>query len=215
MIREIDTSFPLVDKTGDRLLDAVGSVLVNTLNEDDKAVDVEIEQELEGAIEITDDQALEIWTQNAASEEEEALLSSISSQLARNNEMWETTGMNCSAHTLQLAVKDALKAVKKKHQNVVTLARGVVKFLSLESTRNEMREREMKYNLPRIDCATRWGSTCVMVNIIHNFFRFTSNLRKQFFTHFVTVFALIFMIFFFLNILILIVDGRFELQRNH
>lgn len=74
-------------------------------------------------------------------------------------------GINCAAHTVQLAVKDAIRLLHTDDSNVIKLARAVVKFLRKESTRNEASNRMIQTTLPAIDNETRWNSTFIMVNI--------------------------------------------------
>lgn len=170
MIRDIDSSFPSLSAMGEQTIDAVSETLVNAMNQNEndrvenetERVDNEIENMLNDAHEVTEEEALEIWAQSVM--EGEVLLQSVSETFSSGeSQIWETTGVNCTAHTLQLAVKDSMKAITKNHQNVITLCRKIVKFLVLESTRFEVKERGMNYNLPKIDCKTRWGSTCIMV----------------------------------------------------
>lgn len=79
------------------------------------------------------------------------------------NVMWKITGINCSAHTIQLAVNDGLKLLKKSHQNIIALCRYVTKHLRLQSTINEL--NGLKLICPRLDVATRWSSTYLMVSV--------------------------------------------------
>lgn len=72
-------------------------------------------------------------------------------------------GINCAAHTLQLAVKDAIAQLPACHANVLRLAAKVCKFLRKESTKNEARNLGIKIKLPSMDTPTRWSSTYIMV----------------------------------------------------
>lgn len=72
-------------------------------------------------------------------------------------------GINCAAHTVQLAVKSAISRLSIEHSNIISLATKVVKFLRKESTRNEVRNRGFKLKVPSFDTPTRWSSTYMMV----------------------------------------------------
>lgn len=73
-------------------------------------------------------------------------------------------GINCAAHTVQLAIKDALRMIGDDNKNVIKLSRAVVKFIRKESTRNEVINRKIKTIFPVIDVETRWNSTFMMVS---------------------------------------------------
>lgn len=172
MIRDINDTFPTFNSTGDETIDTLNEALIAAMNHtdhneservDDEAewVDGEIERVLNNANQTTEEEALQIWAESALHEGE--ILQSMSSEFSDENQMWDTTGVNCSAHTLQLAVKESIKAMSKTNQNVLKLGREIVKFLALESTRHDTKEQGMSYTRPQIDCTTRWGSTCMMV----------------------------------------------------
>lgn len=80
------------------------------------------------------------------------------------NFMWKVTGINCTAHTVQLVVNDALKMLSKTHYNVIDLCRRVTRHLHLKSTQYEVKEKNMFYSQPRFDVNTRWSSTYLMVS---------------------------------------------------
>lgn len=73
------------------------------------------------------------------------------------------SSIKCAAHTLQLAVNDAIKLLGKNDSNLILLCRVIAKFLRLQSTRNEMKKKGLKSILPRLDVETRWSSTYLMV----------------------------------------------------
>lgn len=75
-------------------------------------------------------------------------------------------GINCAAHTLQLAVKDALKALNKSHTNVISLCRNVGIFIRHTNTLIEIQKQGLKKKLPALDTSTRWSSTYLMVSIL-------------------------------------------------
>lgn len=91
---------------------------------------------------------------------------SIDVDLAENMEtqLFFVNRINCGAHTVQLAVKDALKLLNKTHKNVISLAKVVVIFIRRQNTRNEIRNRGLNVKLPVIDNDTRWSSTYMMVS---------------------------------------------------
>lgn len=69
--------------------------------------------------------------------------------------IWNITGINCVAHTLQLGVQDALKKLTVSHQNVIALCWEMSKFLRQESTRTDMMKINIEYRLPRLEVPTR------------------------------------------------------------
>lgn len=75
-------------------------------------------------------------------------------------------GISCAAHTVQLAVKDALSMVSIQHSNVIKLAREVAKFLRKENTQIEIRNRKLESILPSLDVETRWSSTYLLVGVL-------------------------------------------------
>lgn len=114
----------------------------------------------------TDNDALEILFDDVLLKEHENLLAAMSRQMAAESEfeiLYDITGVNCAAHTLQLAVKDALKKIMRKHINVISLCRQIAKLLRLRSTHNEMNGFGINYKSPRLDVETRWSSTYMMV----------------------------------------------------
>lgn len=74
-----------------------------------------------------------------------------------------SAGIKCAAHTLQLAVKNALKS--KKVRILIDMCRIACKLLRKTNYKNGMRNRQFKITLPRLDCAVRWNSTYMMVII--------------------------------------------------
>lgn len=73
--------------------------------------------------------------------------------------------LNCSSHTLQLVVKDALKKLKKEHANVIALCREFAKFVRRQTSINELLKQGTKIKFPKLDCLTRWSYTYLMVSI--------------------------------------------------
>lgn len=76
------------------------------------------------------------------------------------------SSIKCAAHTLQLAVNDAIALLGKNDMNAIALCRHVAKFLRLQNTKHEMRRLGLKCILPALDVVTRWSSTFRMVIFI-------------------------------------------------
>lgn len=88
----------------------------------------------------------------------------------QGSRIYFVNGVNCAAHTVQLAVKDALRQMDVTYSNIIQLSRAVVKFIRKESTRNKAEKRGLKFILPVIDIDTRWSSTYMMVNRIYTIY---------------------------------------------
>lgn len=69
-------------------------------------------------------------------------------------------GNLCGAHSLQLAVNNAI-ALWDKRTGLLTKCRSVTDKLRGQNLRDEMNNRKLL--LPRPDCSTRWNSTYLMV----------------------------------------------------
>lgn len=79
------------------------------------------------------------------------------------------SSIRCAAHSLQLAVRDAIKLLGNGDQNAISLCRSAAKFLRRQSSRNEMSRMGFSATLPVLDVVTRWSSSYKMVNeIIEN-----------------------------------------------
>lgn len=72
-----------------------------------------------------------------------------------------SSGIRCAAHTLQLAVKNALKT--RSVRVLIDMCRIACKLLRKSAYRNRMRDQNLKIVLPPLDCAVRWNSTYKMV----------------------------------------------------
>lgn len=68
-------------------------------------------------------------------------------------------GVRCAAHTLQLAVDDALKAANISH--TIANARNVSKKLRTQNIMTIIKKMQLKK--PKVDCVTRWHSTVDML----------------------------------------------------
>lgn len=77
--------------------------------------------------------------------------------------IWDITGINCSAHTLQLSVEDAIKLLSKTNRNVIDLCRLICKLLRTKKVKAELIKNGHYCKYPRIDVVTRWGSLYIMV----------------------------------------------------
>lgn len=75
----------------------------------------------------------------------------------------------CSAHTLQLAIKDALK--NHDASVIISLCRLAAKLLRRETNIYDLRAVEIFIKIVRIDCEVRWNSTYIMVT--------SSNWKKE------------------------------------
>lgn len=142
--------------------------LFNEFDEiNEENADEEIQQFLTNM--ITDEEALEMLFHQEELDRNAALLSSTSEEFIAADQIWDTTGVNCVAHTVQLAIKEALKNIDIAYSNVIELAREAAKFLRKQSTRYDLKNDGFEFSMPRMDCETRWCSTCIMVNFIFNF----------------------------------------------
>lgn len=155
---EISKSPTVNDSTNTNSPNAVES---RTIDED---IDDEIQQILAQANDMTDDDALDIIFYQNQLEQNSNVLSSLTLEFVGSDMIWDTTDINCIVHTLQLATKDSCESLSHCHKNVIGLAREVAKFLRNPSNRREMERQQ--YKLPRLECATRWCSLCIMVSIV-------------------------------------------------
>lgn len=97
-------------------------------------------------------------------ENNNAILTAITSDLTNIhglNIIWSIIGINCAAHTLQLVIHDAFESTTEANRNIINLCRRIVKVLRLDSTMRELKNAQIDEKMPRIDVATRWGSTHV------------------------------------------------------
>lgn len=174
MVRDIDTILQerttngTADKT-QNIPEPVGQNGQSSANEQDSDViiDDEIELLLQETDDENDDEVLESLFDEAFFQRNETLLTEMSNQIINDfiEVIWDITGVNCSAHTLQLSIKDALKKILQKHQNVIKLCRKVAKVLRLKSTQHKYQTHfNSKYHIPRLDNDTRWGTMYTMVS---------------------------------------------------
>lgn len=145
---------------------ADSSVADSSVAEKEIEIDMAIEEILE-TTEMSDDEAIERVIEEVETDKNnETLLSVMTSEmkLIGIDFMCNITGINCAAHTLQLAIKDSLRALKKSDENLIRLSRTACKFLRLDSTIYEMEQTGTEYRLPRLENKTRWGSMYLMVS---------------------------------------------------
>lgn len=135
---------------------------------DESQMDAEIDNVLLEMAKISDNEALGELFDNVELNKHESLLTAMSERMMDAfglNVLCDITGVNCAAHTLQLAVKDALKRLACKYGNIISLCRNVAKLLRNKS-HQEIYKTETddgSYKTPRIDVDTRWGYIYVMV----------------------------------------------------
>lgn len=142
----------------------------NRSDNDDELTDEAIADLLAETEEEADDAALDELYDDILLTDHENLLSLVRTELNSEfglNVLWDITGVNCAAHTLQLAVKSALKKTQQKHSNVIDLSRRVAKVLRSKAATNEMTETGENYKIPRLDVKTRWNSTYMMVKRLY------------------------------------------------
>lgn len=115
--------------------------------------------------EFDDEDALDELFGFVESAEHHTLLSNLYTEMEKCdlNTLWNITGVNCAAHTLQLAIKDAVKSIARIHKNVIELSRKVTKILRLKSTTNEANNMGIHYLWPHLENDTRWCSLFMMV----------------------------------------------------
>lgn len=145
----------------------------NETQTSDEMTEKEIEQVIQEEAEaekLTDKEALnQMFDKNAMYEE---LLEELvgDSRKRNDNHHLFMSSIKCGAHTLQLAVNDALKQLGKNDSNIILLCRVVAKFLRLQSTKHEMHKVGLSSIMPRLDVETRWSSTYLMVSFIGSIF---------------------------------------------
>lgn len=107
---------------------------------DESQMDTEISELLLEMDEKADNEALEELFDDVELNDHQSLLTAISEQMVYVfglNVLYDITGVNCSAHTLQLAIKNALKRLGRNYQNIIKLCRNVAKKLRLKSSQEK------------------------------------------------------------------------------
>lgn len=72
-------------------------------------------------------------------------------------------GIRCAVHTLQLAIRHALKATGLKE--LISKCRQICKLLKKGSVKRLLTQNNIFISIPKLDCKTRWNSTYRMVRI--------------------------------------------------
>lgn len=72
-------------------------------------------------------------------------------------------GIRCAVHTLQLAIRDALKETGLNR--LIKKCREICKLLRKGKLRTELMENNISIPVPNLDCKTRWNSIHRMVRI--------------------------------------------------
>lgn len=141
---------------------------INRTNEVHENIEEEIAQVLAESEDISEDGTLFSIQEEVVLKENETLLSSILHGMQDEGVefLYDITGVNCAEHTLQLAIKDALKRAGHTVQNLIELCRRACKIFRLSSTSVEIKEAGIKYVRPRLENETRWGSLYLMVRLI-------------------------------------------------
>lgn len=122
-----------------------------------------INREFDSDIEILSDSDVEI-----ISDDDEDAAENIGQRVAdilkqANPSLQYITGIGCAAHSLQTAIRDALKSSKEKP--LIRKCREVVKTLRTLKVMLELKELGVETK-PTLDVKTRWDSTYLMVSNI-------------------------------------------------
>lgn len=72
-------------------------------------------------------------------------------------------GIRCAVHTLQLAIRDALKECSL--EKLIIECRKLCKLLKKGKVKSFLKRNNISIPTPRLDCKTRWNSTYRMVKI--------------------------------------------------
>lgn len=128
--------------------------------------------------ELSNIQLQEILRQYSNEDDEDSTLLSIlddqsvfaeaaaSVELDFRNYTFNVHGIPCSAHTLQLAVNQALKNLPA--ESLISLCRVAAKLLRRETYIYDLKEAGINTKTVRIDCAVRWNSIYLMVGALYN-----------------------------------------------
>lgn len=92
-----------------------------------------------------------------------ALIESCVNELAKQTLI--INAIRCAAHTLQLAVGDAV--TQSHHFSFINQIREMCKFLRKATSVRELKDQKIYISLPRMDCKTRWSSLYRLVCIVH------------------------------------------------
>lgn len=140
-----------------------------TLQQPENEIDDEIEavlctNEMDDDISIKDDIFKECDIDLDVLSEHQIILDDAIQDINIQTEgLFNLTGINCAAHTIQLMIKDGLDALPNHVANVIKLCRRVGKVLRLNSTKHLAQEAGITYKMPCLEVPTRWGSMYKMV----------------------------------------------------
>lgn len=70
-------------------------------------------------------------------------------------------GIRCAVHTLQLAIRDALKETELN--KLINKCREICRLLKKSKVKKLLRRNNISITVPKLDCKTRWNSTYSMV----------------------------------------------------
>lgn len=121
---------------------------------------------------ITNDEALDLIFDEDELEADslpnhETLLNAVVDELMTDDDLGEIfnmNGVNCAAHTVQLAIKDALAALPESIRNVISISRRIAKILNLKTTQYDLAAANIPCKIPHLEVETRWGSMYTMVS---------------------------------------------------
>lgn len=153
-ISNVSTELNFADIDNEADIDSEIEAIINRgeVNDDDEAIDLILNEEDEiDPIQLRKYQNL--------------LCDTVNGLMSENNidSMFDTNGVSCAAHTLQLGIKDALAALPECVQNVISLCRRVTKILRLKTTRYDLKSAGITFKIPHLEVETRWGSMYIMV----------------------------------------------------
>lgn len=159
VMRRLDyTDAPLQQRDAATIDEEIEAVLATEeLTDDDNAI-----------VDIFEECGIDLTGITAQEEREHAMLlretiAEISTE--HGHDLFDLTGVNCAAHTLQLVVKTSLKELRKETSNIIDLSRRVLKALKLNATKHIVEEAKLQMKVPSMDVETRWGSSYTMVII--------------------------------------------------
>lgn len=128
---------------------------------DDIAIDIEIADFVDNGSD-----ELQALLDNLTPEEDEWTLANYDDnwlEHIQHNHHFLINGVNCAAHTLQLAVRDAIAQITSEPKNVIKLCKMFAKFTRLQKTIYELKKKGIRNRYPPLDVCTRWSSTYLMV----------------------------------------------------
>lgn len=162
MVRDITAT--LQDETAQNTPNE--SPTVNATNE--YQYEAEIEDFIASAEDISDDDFISSMEHNLHRNEAQSVYEALCNELnICLDVVFNITGLNCLAHTLQLAVGDALKMLGRNYENTIKLCRMAAKKLRTDLIRSAYKDRGgAEYTKPTLDVKTRWGSLALMVRIV-------------------------------------------------